>query len=278
MRRIVAVAVIASAMTLLLVFAVHRMTSATAIRPSQLAMVIAKPLVPADGRGSVPGERLAVLSANIRRANELAERGGPLAPLAFECGKELQALRDIVQSAPSIQPLLRSGADVWRQGLDRNATDREVIFSMLGAASEFSKLKELMDKVEQIHVRTVACRLQVAEEAVRDAPPALAGSPFVLEMFESGVSSRIKTDTLRLTNTTDTPFTDVMVLTELSGSTGERFANLYFVPRWEARQTLLALFESDQPERETVRGITSVKVRVIANEGQAGPLLPKVHR
>ena len=233
---------------------------------ARAAQLVAAPLVQSEHGYSPTSESeiRAAFGLRLQQADALARENTELAPIAAEYAEALRTAQSLIESVPSPQPLLREALSVWRGGV--NDDSRELVTGLLGVGMEFSKISEVSDRAASIHARVMACRLRLAEAAMRTAPPEVSGSPIQLGFSESGVDPGVTSDRIWLQNISGARRTDVVIVTELAGESGERFSNCYFVDRWEPGQTLLAICRSEQPGRETVHHVTLVRCRAIAAE------------
>lgn len=206
----------------------------------------------------------AALSGRMADAKRMGQGGSDLAGVAREYGEALNSLKAVLAEAPSAQPLVRAGLETWKGSLDNN--DGGFLLGLLGVGSELSKISEFSDKVSTIHSRIVACRLRVAEIAARQAEPESTADTVTAAFSESRGPGTVSSDTLAMRNVSGQRLTNVMVVTELTGRSGERFSNLFFADSWEPNQVLLAICRSESPGRETVRNVVQVRFRVIADQ------------
>lgn len=231
-----------------------------------LAKLIARPLVP-QGQAEPnvsDAKMLAALALRLNEADALAGKNTELAPIAREYGDAMRSLQVVCSEAPSVQPLVRAGLETWRGSLDND--NRGFMLGLLGVGAEVSRFAELMEKMNAIHLRIVACRLRVAEFAERSAPPEVKGGTVTAQFTQSGGLSPVTSDTLFLKNVSGTSLTQVVVVLELTGASGETFSNCFYTESWKPDQTLLAVCRSERPGRETVGGVKRVQFRVISAE------------
>jgi hypothetical protein len=235
-------------------------------KPSELARIVARPLVPEGTTEPVvsESEMYAALSSRIADAKRLGQGRSELASVAREYGDTLGSLKSVLAEAPSAQPLVRAGIETWRGSLDNN--DGGFLLGLLGVGSELSKFSEFADKVSTVHSRIVACRLRVAEIAAKQAQPESSADTVSAAFSEARGFGTVANDTLAMRNVSGQRLTNVMVVTELTGRSGERFSNLFFAESWEPNQVLHAICRSDSPGRETVQNVTQVRFRVIADQ------------
>jgi hypothetical protein len=144
--------------------------------------------------------------------------------------------------------------------------DRAFVSGLFSIGSELSKFAELSDKAKAVHARIVACRLRLAEIAIRTALPAATDNTVSVRFLESGHGNRVADDTAFLTNVSGARLTQVLVVLEMTGAGGETFSNCFFADAWEPGQTLLAVCRSESPDRETVHDVKRLRVRVLAAE------------
>lgn len=235
-------------------------------KPAEVARVVARPLVPVGTSESVVSEpeMYAALSSRLAEAARLGQGSGELATVAREYGEALNSLKAILAETPSAQPLVRAGLETWKGTVDKN--DGGFWLGILGVGSELSKIREFSARVSTIHSRIVACRLRVAEIAVKHAQPESAADTATATFYESGGLSSVANDTLEIRNVSGQRLTNVMVVTELTGRSGERFSNLFFADAWEPNQVLIAISKSESPGRETVHNVTQVRFRIMADQ------------
>lgn len=236
------------------------------LKPSELASVLARPLVPEGVIEPIvnESEMYAALSSKLADAGRMASGRGELALVAREYQEALNSIRALILEAPSAQPLVRAGLDTWQGSLENSS--QGFLLGLLGVGSELSKLSEYAEKWSTVHARVVACRLRVAEIAAIQSV-AESTTPVVSASFaESRGAGTVASDTISLRNVSGARLSNAMVVTELTGRSGERFSNLYFVRTWEPDQVMWAVCRSESPGRETVRNVMQVKCRVIADE------------
>lgn len=159
---------------------------------------------------------------------------------------------------------MRAGIDTWRGSLDNN--DGAFMLGLLGVGSELSKISEFSDRVSSIHSRIVACRLRVAEVAVKNAQPESEADTVTAAFTEARGFNSVANDTLALRNVSGQRLNNVMAVTELTDKSGERFGNLFYAEHWEQNQVLLAICRSERPGRETVHDVVRVRFRVVSDE------------
>ncbi len=244
----------------------------------EIAALVARPLVETAAPAPTESEAaaLAELAETIARADALAKRTGPMAPVAADFTRALCDLQAAVEDAPSDQPLVRAGLDTWRSSLDGD--DRGTVVGLLSVGSELIAMDEFMRRIEAIHARLVACRIRVGEAAWRARSSSRREPGIAAEFAESGIAgSVVAEDTLALTNRSGRVLTNAMVIVELTGRDGEQFTNLYYTDRWDSDRTLLAVCRSERPSRETVHHVVRVRARVLA-EGMAGVELELKHQ
>jgi hypothetical protein len=209
-------------------------------------------------------EALAILSSRVAEAKRLADGGGEVAEVAEEYAQALEALRGALLEVPSLQPLVRAGLDTLRGSL--GDSDGMFLLGLLGVGAEVSRQSEYLSRVEGIHARMIACRLRAGAIAIRRAPRP-AESPTVTAVFvETDGWNPNQSDTLSLRNVSGERLTNVIVLTELHGASGERFKNLFYVEAWQPDAVLLAIHRSARPTRETVRNVKRVQFMVISDQ------------
>lgn len=234
--------------------------------PSHLARVVARPLV-AEGMVEPKvseAEMYAAMSSKLADARRLGQGSSELATVATEYADALNSLRALLADAPSAQPMVRSGLGAWQGSV---ADDNAAFFlGLLGVGAELSRFSEFDEKLKAAHAKIVAARLRVAEIASEQAAPAVTTSVVSANFAESRGPGTVPNDTLTMRNTSGRPLNNVMVATELTGLSGERFSNLYFVDKWEPNQALQAICRSASPGRETVRSVTQVRFRVFSDE------------
>ena len=229
-----------------------------------LAKLVARPLVAEGQKAPQPSdaEALAALAIATDRVDALAQEDTELGPIAREFGDALRALRPLLAEQPSAQPLVRSGIDAWRAGIEDDG--RGFFLALLGVGSELSKFGEFTEKACAIHARVVACRLRLADVLARTAAPESAEGTVTARFAESRGFFSIASDTLFLTNVAGKQLEEVAVAVELTGATGETFGNCFYADAWEPGQTLLAVCRSERPGRETVHDVKRVRFRVFA--------------
>jgi hypothetical protein len=229
---------------------------------AEYTKLVARQLHPA---GSTPpaltqAEILSGLAISISDSKRLARRGGELGEIAAEYGAALEELERLLRAAPSLEPLVDSGLDVIRGRAEGD--DIGLFLGLLSGAGELNRFASVVSLMEVQHARIVACRLRMAEILRRDGPSETAS--FIEARFEeSGLFSSVRNDTLTLTNTSDDLLKHAAVLVELTGKSGERFVNLFYVERWPPKQSMIAVCPSDRPFRETVSSVRIVRCRVI---------------
>jgi hypothetical protein len=235
-------------------------------QPSELAKLLAAPLQPVGAAAPVTrkAEVLPTLFSLRDEARKIGERNDDLAPVAQEFAELLQDVAAAYAEKPDLLPLVRAGADVWR-GI-RSDEPLPLLIGLLGAEYQSDKISKHMDRVESIHAKWVACRNRLAAIAKQCARPEQDGAVTTARFEESGGFLSVADDTLTLWNTSGSPLTNVMVVTELIGRSGERFNNLFFIDRWDPDQALRAICPSDRPRRETVRGVVRVRYQVMSDE------------
>lgn len=211
-------------------------------------------------------ELRARIATTLQRVESLADARDEIAPIAAEYATCLRGLLEMADKQPSLQPLIREGIDAWRGSLDDD--NHKVMLGLLGMGVEFSKQTEFVAQVRGLHARIIACRLRLVEVASRVAAQGV-NRGFELRFQESGYFGP-PDDHILVTNTSGIRLTDVLLVTELRGRSGETFSNSYFAKRWEPGQQLIATCQSDKPVRETVQGVQLVRARVFAAEGSTG--------
>ena len=233
---------------------------------AEVAKLTARPLVPEGTKqpGYSEAQLRAETSSRLAEARRLSGKPGELAAVAGEYAKAMESLNFAISQAPSIQPMLQAGIDTWRGSVDNN--DRAFMLGLLGIGSELSKRSEFMDRLASIHAQMIACRLRVAEVALKNAKPESTSDTATGAFAESRNPFDDINDTLTLRNVSGQRLNNVLVITELTGADGEQFNNLFFAERWEPDQVLLAICKSDRPARETVHNVARVRFRVISDE------------
>lgn len=238
---------------------------ATRAEVVELAKLVAKPLIVPGTREQAPNEAgvRAAIGLLRGRAGEIARGNTNLAPIALEYGSAIQEVEKFMSDPPNLQPLLRQGIDTVQSSVRED--NREAGLGLLGIVSEVSKIKEASDRLNTIHARFVACRLRLAEAAGRVRAQPASGAPVEVRFQESGFGAPVASDTISLSNRSGSPLTDAIVVTELTGASGETFSNCYFADSWAPGATLLAICQSSAP-RETVDQVKLVRCRVFAAE------------
>lgn len=233
---------------------------------SALAKLVARPLLLEGQSAPEPSDAdaLAVLDLVTDRVDALAKERSELAPIAREYGDALRALRPLLVERPSPEPLLRSGIDAWRAGMEDDG--RGFFLALLGVGSELSRFGELMEKASIVHARVVACRLRLADVIARTAPPESTENTVTARFAESRGFFSIARDTLFLTNVAGKRLEQVAVVVELTGASGETFSNCFYADAWEPGQTLLAVCRSERPGRETVANVKRIRFRVLSSD------------
>lgn len=233
---------------------------------SEFAKMVACPLVEEGTTEPTvsDAELLASIDSRASTLKDLAERNEELAPVATECVNILRALQNVASDKPSLKPLFQAGVDTWRGSLEND--DRGFWLGILGGISEAGKIMEYHDKLGDLHSRVVACRLRVAEAAVKQAAAEAGGNTVTAGFAERTGFNGVENDTLSLRNVSGQKLTNVMVVTELVGESGERFSNLYYAEVWEPEKVMLALCRSAYPGRETVRDVMRVRFHVLADQ------------
>jgi hypothetical protein len=236
------------------------------LRPVEVAKLVAVPLqvegVP-ESNFDTP-QLLANISTRINTADALGQRKSDLAPIAKDYADSLRALRQLIEEAPSAQPLIRAGIQTWRDSLDND--EGGFLFGLLGVGSELSKVKEFSEKVDRVHDRVLACRLQARDAVLSSAQPESRAITCQFRFTEVAAYNNVASDTLSLTNVSGQKLTDVVAIVELKNDSGESFSNLFYAKKWEPAQTLVAICPSGPPWRETVHRVSRVRVRVVCNE------------
>lgn len=235
-------------------------------KPAELAQVVARPLI---AEGTIEpvvneSEMYAALSSKLADAKRLGQGQSEVATVAREYGDALESLKALIEEAPTVQPLVRAGLETWKGSLDNS--DGGFLIGLLGVGGELSRFSEFSDRMSTIHSRVVACRLRIAEIAAKQALPESAADTVNATFTEARGLGTVASDTLALRNVSGERLTHVMVVTELTGRSGDRFSNLFYAESWDPNQVLLAICRSERPGRETVHNVVQVRFRVIANE------------
>lgn len=248
-------------------------------RSAALAEMIARPLVPEGKKRAEPSdpEVLALIHSRIARCKEFCKKDDEYSPIAAEYASALRTFLGLIDQAPGPQPLVQAGPATLKGSLD---DQRGAFFlGLLGIGTELNTLSAYGDKLTMIHTRLVACRLRLAELAVKECERRSTGEIAMFEFSEMGhLGSTVNEDTLKVRNVSGTRLSHVMVLTDLTGKAGENFKNMFYVDAWEPDQTLQAVCPSGPMGRETVRGVSQVRVRVISDEKASGWIESKATR
>lgn len=234
-------------------------------KPSELARIVARPLVSEGVPEPIVNESevYAGLSFALAAAQRLGKGSNDNASVAREYAETLNSFKAVLAEAPGTQPLMRAGLDALLGSLGES--DGAFARGMIGVGSELSRHSEYAEKLSTIHAKMVGCRLRVAEIAVSQAAAESSVDTIAAVFLESRGPGTVANDTLAMRNVSGVRLVNVMVVTELTGKSGERFRNLFFADSWDPDQILLAISQSASPGRETVTDVSKVLFRVLAD-------------
>lgn len=237
---------------------------------SRTASLVARRLLPPEfvSTGVREAELHAALAAKIQDAAAMATERSALAPVAAEYGAALLRIKEVLDNSPSGGPLIQAGLEAWQGRV--NDDSGAFLSGLLGMGGEVVRLHQVSQQLETAHARVVACRLRVADAAMRLAVPPGAGPVVELDFQERGVDDGVTRDALVLRNVSGRPLTGVVVISVLVGETGDEVRNCFFADRWEADGVLVGVCNSAAPFRETVHHVKQVQCMVVAVECSSG--------
>ncbi len=234
---------------------------------ARLAKLVSRPLRIHDSLPTPPtvAEAQTRFREMMQEADELGKGTTETALVAQEFKQAIEATLDLTRRPPNPQPLLRAGLDTWKGSA--NNDDTAFLLGLLNLGSELSKATQSFNDAESIHQRVIGCRLSVASMAERKHAQTTM-YPIASATFRESQGGWFsdEVDTLSLNNQSGLELTNVLVVVELEGSYGDRFKNVFFSDSWGKGRSLYAQCVSQEPFRETVTRVTSVRFRIFSDQ------------